>query len=345
VVPARWTALVAVVAIAAGLFGSGCGGRSGTRVTKVALLTPGSTNDPEWSTLARERFEALVNRLHVRGAAAESPPTSQLAASLEQLSNGTQLVIAHESSYARAAASVAEKTKVPELVWGDRAATKPGRVADVEIDGGPAGYLAGLISSRASLSKRLAVVLIDEGTPWERTTWNTMAGGFIAGARSIDPKVRIWLRRLSPAEAPSTIRRLVIKNNIQTVFVLAGVTSTPMYRMLEKQILGERFYVGLVGPKDRINQENIILTSILYDFTGVFRQAIADVRSGRFGEHPYALTLANRGLSLQYTGRTPSDTYDAALAAQRKLVARQISVPSTPTEASVDALLEGTLRQ
>ncbi len=343
-VPARWTALAVVAVIVAGLGGCGSGGGP-TKVTKVALVTPGSANDSEWSARARSSFEALVDGLHLRGAAAESPPATQVEPSLEQLSNGAQLVIAHESSYASAARTAADRTKVPELVWGDPSAQKQGRVADVEIDGGPAGYLAGFISARASISERLLITIVSEGTPWDARTWNTLAGGFIAGARAFDKKVRIWIVRATPAEAASTSEKLIVAHNIQTDFVLAGSTSVPMYDMLKRQILGERFYVGIVGDKERINQENIILASILYSFEGLFRQAIEDVRRGAFGKHGYTLTLANRGLSIAGTGRTPSDTAEAALAYQRRIVAGQITIPSTPTNAAVEELLRGTLRQ
>lgn len=342
-VPARWTALAVVVAIAVGL--AGCGGGGPTKVTKVALVTPGSHNDTEWSVRARNSFEALVGRLRIRGQAAESPPAGQVEPSLEQLSDGAQLVFAHENSYASAARAAAERTKVPELVWGDPAAQKPGRVADVEIDGGPAGWLAGFISSRASISERLAITIVSEGTSWDARTWNTMAGGFIAGARTFDPKVRIWVIRATPAEAASTTRRMIVTHNIQTDFVLAGPTSVPMYDMLRAQIQGERFYVGIVGDKERINQENIILASVLYNFEGVFRQAIEDVRRGTFGKHGYTLSLANRGLTLTATGRTPSDTFEAAMGYQRRIVAGQVSIPATPTTAAVEELLRGTLRQ
>jgi basic membrane lipoprotein Med (substrate-binding protein (PBP1-ABC) superfamily) len=336
-------ALVVVVVLAAAL--GGCGGGGPTKVTKIAIVTPGSANDSEWSIRARDSCERLVNGNGLRGAAAESPPAAQLEPSLEQLSNGAQLVIAHESSYASAAKTAAERTKVPELVWGDPSATKPGRVADVEIDGSQAGYLAGFVSSRASISERLLITIVSEGTPWDARTWNTMAGGFIAGARKYDPKVRIWIVRATPAEAASASQKLIVAHNIQTDFVLAGQTSVPMYRMLEKQILGERFYVGIVGDKGSINQENIILASVVYHFEVVFARALADLRRGTFGKHGYTLSFANGGLVVAATGRTPSDTMDASNAEQKKLAAGQITVPSTPTNAAVEELLRGTLRQ
>jgi basic membrane lipoprotein Med (substrate-binding protein (PBP1-ABC) superfamily) len=344
VVSARWAALAVVAAIVAGL--AGCGGGGGpTKVTKVALVTPGSHNDTEWSLRARSSFEALANRLAIRAETAENPPAGQVEPSLEQLSNGTQLVIAHENTYAAAARTAADRTKVPELVWGDPAAQKPGRVADVEIDGGPAGWIAGFLSARSSITRRLAVTIVSEGTSWDARTWNTMAGGFIAGARAFDPRIRLWIIRATPAEAASTTRRMIVQHNIEADFVLAGPTSVAMYNMLKAQIGGERYYVGIVGDKERINQENIILASVLYNFEGLFRQAIEDVRRGTFGKHGYTLSLANRGLTMTATGRTPSDAFEAAMGYERRIVAGQVSVPATPTTADVEELLRGTLRQ
>ena len=338
----EWTALAAAIAIAAGV--GGCGGGP-TKVTRVALVTPGSANDPEWTIRARNSFEALVDRLRIRGETAESPPAGKVEPSLEQLSGDTQLVFAHEPGYASAAATAAERTKVPELVWGDPAAQKPGRVADVEIDGGQAGYVAGFMSARASISERLAITIVSEGTPWDQRVWNTMAGGFIAGARAYNSKTRIWVVRATPQEATSATKRQIIKHNIQTIFVLARPTSVPLYNLIKTQILGERFYVGIIGDKERINQENIILASIVYHFEGLFSQAIEDVRRGTFGRHGYTLSFANRGLVIAATGRTPSDTMEAAIGRERELVAGKITVPVTPTPSSVEELLRGTLRQ
>jgi basic membrane lipoprotein Med (substrate-binding protein (PBP1-ABC) superfamily) len=192
----KWTALVAVVAIAAGSAGCG-GGNGGTKVTNVGLVSPGRANDVDWVTQAREAFEDLVDKLHLRGEKAEEVPTARAAAAVETLAgSGAQLVIAHDGSYAAAAAAAAERGKARTLVWGDPGALKANRVGDIEVDAGPAAYAVGVIASHASIRRRFGIVIANDGGSWEARTWDEMAGGFVAGLRSVDPRSHITLVRV-----------------------------------------------------------------------------------------------------------------------------------------------------
>jgi hypothetical protein len=79
----------------------------------------------------------------------------------------------------------------------------------------------------------------------------------------------------------------------------------------------------------------------MLDTRPAFEQARRDLRAGRFGEHPYALTLRNGGVWLFQTGRTPSDAYEAGIAAGREISRGRLKVPVTATSDAVERLLAG----
>jgi basic membrane lipoprotein Med (substrate-binding protein (PBP1-ABC) superfamily) len=124
------------------------------------------------------------------------------------------------------------------------------------------------------------------------------------------------------------------------VFALGGASTLGALRAVEK-VQGEDQYIGVIGDKAEFNRENYVLESLMYDTRAIFRQAVRDVRSGSFAEHPYELTLKNRGLWLLETGRTPSDAYAAGIEAARRIGRGRLSVPVTTTKEAVEALIAG----
>ena len=104
---------------------------------------------------------------------------------------------------------------------------------------------------------------------------------------------------------------------------------------------GEDLYVGVIGDKASVNTDNNVLVSVMVDTRPVFERALRDVRTGRFAQRPYALTLRNRGIWLFQTGRTPADAYEAGIKAGERITEGKLKVPATPTREAVDALLAG----
>ncbi len=341
----RYVALATALLAAASIAGAGCGGSDTTEVRRAVLVVPGEHNDVDWTIGAREAFEAAVDRAHVRGAILDASAGGDVDAVLDQAASGAQLVVAHDGSYARPAAAVAERTGVPTLVWGDPSARSEGRVADVEVDGAAAGYLTGIIAGKAAASKRLGILICDDGSPWISTVWNEIAGGFVAGARSLEEEVTISYARASGdgaagvRAARDTARRL-IRDGAQVILGLCGPGAVTIVREIER-VARERQFVGAIGDKAIVDLEDWVLTAIQWNLEPTLRRAIADVRAGTFGERPYRLDLAGGGLEVLYTGRTPYDAYELAKAAKRKIEQGEITVPRTSDPDALAALVRG----
>jgi len=347
VVSARWTALVLVVVLAAGLAGCGSSGRTGTDVRKVAFVAPYRDNEADWTLQAQEVVEEWVRDRHIRVDKIDASQTSDLRGVFDQVSHeGNQLVIAHDSRYADVAEAAARRTGVPELVWGERTDPPKGLVGEITMPDARAGaYMAGLVTAKAAYARNLGIVVMADGSAWDTATWNRMAGAFIAGARSIDPREKFHYTQVgedgsATAKDVHDATRRMIDEGAQMVFALGGAATVGTLRALT-EAGGEDQYVGVIGDKANYNTENNVLVSVMVDTRPAFEQALRDVRTGRFGEHPYKLTLRNRGIWLFQTGRTPADAYEAGIRAGPKVASGRIKVPETPTRESVDALLAG----
>ena len=77
----------------------------------------------------------------------------------------------------------------------------------------------------------------------------------------------------------------------------------------------------------------MLLSSVLWDFTDIYTQAIADIGAGTFGAANYDLTVAN-GISLLKTDKAPAEVWTEIETAQQGIADGSIEVPLTPTQAA-----------
>lgn len=343
---ARWTALVLIAALAAGVAGCGSSGTQGTDVKKIAFVAPYRDNEPDWTEQAEEVVSEWVRQRRVRVDRVDASQTDDITGVLEQVSHeDNQLVIAHDSRYADAAEAVAKKTGVPELVWGERTDPPKGLIGEITVQDKEGGYMAGVAAAESAYARTLGIIVIADGSPWDTATWNRMAGGFIAGARSIDPRERFFYEQVGE-DGSATVREVydtairMQKHGAQMIFALGGHAAIGALRAVEK-VQGEDLFVGVIGDKATFNTDNWVLVCVMLETRPAFEQALRDVRNGRFGERPYPLTIRNGGVWLFQTGRTPANAYQVAIEAGKKISRGRLKVPVTPTRDAVDALLAG----
>ncbi|HEX5145895.1 MAG TPA: BMP family ABC transporter substrate-binding protein [Conexibacter sp.] len=350
---AWWMALAAVAALA--LTVAGCGSSEhGTNVRRIAFVDPGKDNDPDWTLQGKEVVEEFPQKLHVGVDTVDASRTSDLRGALQQVSHeGDQLVIAHDSRYAETAEAVAAETNVPELVWGERPHAQRGLVGQITVQDKESGYMLGVLAAHAAYTRRLGIVVVDDGSPWDLATWNRMAGGFVAGARSIDPRSRFIYRQVGDGSGHATYAQAhaaaadELEHGSQMLLILGGGSALGAQRALESRGgAGETLFMGAVSDhSSTVHYESggvpYMIASIIWNMRGVFRQAVHDVRAGRFGEHPYALTLRDGGLTLYTSGRAPSDATEDAEREARRIEAGTLRVPVAATSEAVQALIAG----
>jgi simple sugar transport system substrate-binding protein len=82
----------------------------------------------------------------------------------------------------------------------------------------------------------------------------------------------------------------------------------------------------------------VLLSSVLWDFTPIFKQAIKDINSGTYGTHTYNLGAAT-GISLLKTPYISASIWSLLEKDRKAIAAGAIKIPLTPTDATVHAIL------
>jgi simple sugar transport system substrate-binding protein len=98
------------------------------------------------------------------------------------------------------------------------------------------------------------------------------------------------------------------------------------------------YFIDVIGNKSKIDKKGNLLSSVIWDFTPVFKQAIANVKAGTFGNSGYDLTVKN-GISLLKTSKAPAAAWAKVAVAERGIESGRIKIPLTPTRPALDKLL------
>ncbi len=160
-------------------------------------------------------------------------------------------------------------------------------------------YLAGVLAAKTSESGNLGIVISADDT-----NWNKQAGGFVAGARSENPNVEIELAQIGQAGYADTaggkrVTEAVIADGADVVFGMGDGSSFGMLQAVEAAD-GVTF-IDVIGDKTAIDDQGVLLSSVLWSFDGLYQDAIDDIGAGTFGEEGYELDLENGGISLLRT--------------------------------------------
>lgn len=348
---AQWTrwrlfALVACAALAAGVV-AGCGGDDDddgdgageAAISQFAIATPERGNDYGWNQQAVEASEQVAGDLGTEVEVADNAGYEDIAPILRELATGgAEFVIAQASGYNTAAPDIAAQTDVPFLVWDNPEATDPGLVADTGTASQEGAYLAGVLAAETSESGTLGIVISADDV-----NWNKQAGGFVAGARSVSPDVEIRLAQIGQAGYADTAggRRVtdqVIADGADVVFGMGDGSSFGMLQAVEAAD-GVQF-IDVIGDKSSIDDEGVLLSSVLWNFDGLYTRAIEDIDEGTFGEQGYELNLENDGIALLRTDNIEDGTWDEIQDVREQIIDGDVEVPVTEEQSDVEDLIE-----
>jgi basic membrane protein A len=331
--------LVALAGLATLVVAAGVGASTQARVTKIGYASPEKPNDYGWN---QQGYEAARKAARSAGASFEAATGigyENVEPALRRLAQrGANLIIAQASGYNTVAPKVAEQFDVPVLVYDNPKANKVGLVGDIETAAQQGAYLAGVLAGQVTKTGTLGIVVSAADTNWFK-----QAGGFVAGARSVKPSVKFRYARIGQASYADAaggkrVTQQVIAAGADIVFGMGDGSSFGMMQAVEtaKAPAGASkvFFIDVIGNKSRIDKRKVLLSSVIWDFTQIFRQAIRDIAAGRFGTHGYQLTVKN-GLSLLRTTKAPASAWAKVAAAQRLVGNNKVRIPLTANEGSV----------
>ncbi|MEZ5080309.1 MAG: BMP family ABC transporter substrate-binding protein [Thermoleophilia bacterium] len=347
----KYTAMAIVVAAVIALTGCGSDDSSSTTaassaasIEKIAIAAPEKGNDYGWNQQGVEGATAAAESAGAEIDVADGSGYDDVEPVLRRLAQrGAKLIIAQASGYNTVAPKVAAEFKVPTIVFDSPSATTPGEVADVETSSQQGAYLAGILAAKTTKTGTLGIVISAADTNWFK-----QAGGFAAGAKSVNPDVKFKMAQIGQAAYADSaggkrVTSQVIAAGADVVFGMGDGASFGMLQAVEtaKAPAGadKVWFIDVIGDKTPIDKKGVLLSSVIWDFTKVYEQAIADIGAGTFGDQGYDLSVSN-GISLLRTDHASDEVWAEIDDAQAKIASGEIDVPLTPDQAAVNALIK-----
>lgn len=338
----RW--LVAFIAAAAAVLVAAAAYAATARtekVTKIAIATPDKANNYGWD---QQGVQSAKKAAAAEGASitvSEGIGYDNTEAVLRQLATrGAQFIIAQASGFATVAPRIAKQYKVPVVSYDHPEIRSKGLVSDIETSSQDGAYLAGILAAKLTKTGILGIV-ISAADP----NWFKQSGGFAAGARSVNPNVKFRFAQIGQAgygdaAGGKRVTQSVIGAGADIVFGMGDGASFGMLQAVETAKAGHKvWFIDVIGNKSPLDKKHVLLSSVLWDFTQVFKQAINDINNGTYGTHIYNLGIAN-GISLLKTKYIPAPVWAAVQKAQKGIASGAIKVPVTPTKAAVDKYIK-----
>jgi simple sugar transport system substrate-binding protein len=160
----------------------------------------------------------------------------------------------------------------------------------------------------------------------------------------VDPTVKILYAQIgqagyADAAGGKRVTNSVLAGGADVVFGLGDGASFGMLQAVETAKGHKAWFIDVVGDKSKVDKKHVLLSSVLWDFRKVYTQAVKDVEAGTYGKHDYILGASN-GISLLKTKQIAPAAWTAAQAAQKRIVAGTVEIPSTPTSAAVKKLIK-----
>lgn len=308
-------------------------------VAKIAVAAPEKANDYGWNQQGVRATRATAAYYKLKLEVADGIGYDNVEPVLRQLAqNGADLIVAQASGYNTIAPRIAAQFKTHVLTYDNPKATKTGQVADIETSSQQGSYLAGVLAGSMTKTGELGIVLSAADTNWFK-----MAGGFIAGARSVNKGVTFNIAQIgqagyADAAGGKRVTQSVIDAGSDIVFGMGDGSSFGMIQAVETAKKQNKvWFIDVIGNKKPIDKRNVLLSSVIWDFTPIFKQAVRDIRTGRFGSSGYDLNLTN-GISLLRTKAIAPSAWAKVVAARKAVISGSVKVPLTGNKAAMDKL-------
>lgn len=344
------------IAVSAGLLATaGCSGRgadtgnagggeatAGKKVEQFAIVTPEKESDYGWNQQGIWAAQAAADELGIKLDDNSNVGYDNTETILTQVAEaGNDFIIAHASGFNTAGHRVGMQTGVPTLVV-DFDKNEPGKVATVITQAQEGAYLAGVAAAEKTATKTVGIVASAEDL-----NWFLMAGGFAQGVYSVDPTINVVVAYVGPAgygdsAGGSTVTTQVIAAGADVIFGMGDGATIGYLQAIETADAGHPiYYIATIGDVTAIvDNPDMVLTSVLWNFKNAYIDAIKDIEAGKFGTKTYELTVANGGLSLQDTPSLTGDLASAVDAAKAGIIDGSVKVERATDKDAVQAIID-----
>lgn len=303
---------------------------AGTEVTQVAVVTPGSRTNQGWDQQAADAIDAVAAEHGIEAVVAENAGYDDITPILRDLAaGGASLIICHASGYQTVCPEFAAESGVPVAVIENPPAVAEGTVADIETQAQEVAYLAGVLAGQTTTTGTVGIVV--SGEP---PTWNYMTVGFAEGLHAANPDAQLLYSVIGEAAyddaaGAKRVTEQQIAANADVIFGMGDGASFGMLQAIEEHNAQDGankvWFIDVIGDKSA-EHGDALLSSVLFDYSGIYDQMIQDLEAGTFGE-VYTMDVKNEGVRLlEIPEEIGQDTKDAVEDARQKIVDGDLTV-------------------
>ncbi|MBA2276588.1 MAG: BMP family ABC transporter substrate-binding protein [Chloroflexia bacterium] len=341
----RWVAFAAIVTM---VMPATVLATQSTALDTVAIVVPASRTNGGWDQQGADNLTAVAQERGLTPQVAENAGYEDITPILQDLADGgADLIICHASGYQTVCPEFAAQSGVPVAVIENPGAVEPGLISDIETQAQEAAYLAGVVAGLETRSGTVGVVV--SGEP---PTWNFMTVGFAEGLKATRPEARlvysvIGENAYDDAANAKRVTDSVLAAGADIVFGMGDGASFGMIQSIRefnggRQPEQQAKFIDVIGDKRGTDAREILLTSVLFDYTGIYNQMLDDFGAGSFGQ-VYTMTLENNGVRLldlptgagtatpanATPAATPASPVQQAVAeARSRIISGEITVPA-----------------
>ena len=315
------------------------------RRLKVAVVTPSRANDYSWGQMGVEGLQTVAQRFTSEFSFSEGLGYGEapIRATEDYIRKGYDLVVEHGGGYREFSKEIVRKgenkdTKILIHGYGEVPEDAiPGKLATYLWEGNqaayPAGYLAGLLT-------KTNVAAISQSMETD-ANWLRMSGAFAQGLKAANPKSKLLFTVVGSYEDPAKAKEFTLGQIGLGADIVFGMGDGTSFGQMDA--CGEKgaWFIDVIGDKRSIDTKGILLTSVIWDFTVAYQEAVIDVYNGNFGTRFFHMTPANGGAYLlPINPKVPADTVAKVDAVSEKLRKGEITIKLVDTPDQLHALFK-----
>jgi basic membrane protein A and related proteins len=303
---------------------------AGVTVEQIAVVTPASRTNQGWDQQAADAVEAVAKDAGIKAVVAENAGYEDITPVLRDLAaGGAGLIICHASGYQTVCPEFAAESGVPVAVIENPDAVSPGLVSDIETQAQEVAYLAGVLAGNTTKTGTVGVVV--SGEP---PTWNYMTVGFAEGLKAAKADAKMLYSVIGEAAyddaaGAKRVTEQQLAADADVIFGMGDGASFGMVQAIEEHNAQagatKAWFIDVIGDK-RAEHGDVLLSSVLFDYTGIYKQMLDDLAAGTFGKI-YTMDVKNGGVRLlNLPDEVSQETKDAVAEAQKAIVDGSIKV-------------------
>jgi basic membrane protein A and related proteins len=308
---------------------------AGSLPTKVGLCLPEPGTDKGWNEQARVGLEAVAEKYNFEMVLAEALGYQDIKPTLRDLvRKGCDLIILHASGYATSGSEI-EKEYGVKMVLAESPNNMivPGRISGIRSHAGPGGYLAGVLAARTSRTNIIGAV-----TSAETGTSCRAIAGYLQGLKATNPNSKFVYNLIGQAafaDAAGAKRNTTdqIAMGVDVVFGHGDGASFGMLQacsMKKAKDGGKAWFIDLIGDKRDIDKADVLLSSVLFDFSVVYDEIIQSILKDTFGRVHYVKVEDGGIYLLDPNSAVPESVIDELKSVKEKIISGSIKVVDYP---------------